>query len=420
MTRLIDPNMHVVLIHLPLGLLGLGVLIELFSFLWRGTSIHLAARWMILLGTLGLLPAGTSGIYALADVMTHGRDGSDSWLQLKEDAGLSGPEWEQAKDHMLWNSVGTGLALLAVMTWLGASDKGRRVLYPFSLGALVWALAIITVSAWHGGELVFRHGFGVEGVRGVLQGDEIAGSSFRDHVDTSLSILQLHLVGAGLVFAAVFGAMGCATRRARRFAAIAAPRPVQQAADTMSASAPAIVPDRSKEIPLASWQPPRPGAKIAPPPAAVILPASRLWLLAVVLALGTAALGLWSAELFVRPGFLSWDSLRTAIHQIADSGERRVGLHIVMGGAIVLIALFLALVVRAVPRGRVALSFGGILLILLMAGQTYSGVLMLFDGDGGPITRFKDELPVGGPPPITPVQSSPTTGPSTQATTMPF
>jgi hypothetical protein len=35
----IHPNWHVILIHLPLGLLGVGVVIELLSFLWRRSGV---------------------------------------------------------------------------------------------------------------------------------------------------------------------------------------------------------------------------------------------------------------------------------------------------------------------------------------------------------------------------------------------
>ena len=421
MTRIIVPNLHVILIHFPLGLLGLGVLIEVFSFLWRRTGLHQAARWMILLGALGLLPAGTSGIYAMLDVMNQGRDGTDAWAQLKSDSGFTAQDWEQAKDHLLFSGVGTGLALVAVVGWMGASDKGRRWLYPFSLLALLAAMGLITLGAWHGGEMVFRHGFGVEGVKGVLQADSLADhASWRDKVDGTVSLIQLHLVAAGLVFAAAVGALGCALRRATAADAALGGRPVQQAADVLAAAPPALVEERSQELPLAAWQPPRrpqrPNSPLPPLPAP--MPSARLWLLATVLAIATAAVGLWSAALLLWPGIADWDSLKTAIHKIATPDERRMGLHIIFGAAIVVLGLLLALVARWAPRGRVVLSFLALPLVLLMAAQTYSGVLILYDGDGGPLTQFKAK-PLAEPPGSIPAVTVPAAVPATQATTLP-
>ena len=44
MQRLIIPNYHVILVHYPLALLAMGLLIEIFSFLWRRSSARAAGR----------------------------------------------------------------------------------------------------------------------------------------------------------------------------------------------------------------------------------------------------------------------------------------------------------------------------------------------------------------------------------------
>src|SRR5205807_2675734 len=66
--RFLNPNYHVILIHYPLGVFVLGVILEMFSFFWRKSSVRSAARWMILLGALLSIPAATSGIAALDEV----------------------------------------------------------------------------------------------------------------------------------------------------------------------------------------------------------------------------------------------------------------------------------------------------------------------------------------------------------------
>ena len=48
----INPNFHVILVHLPLGVFLLGVLIELLSFMYRRSTLSVAGRWMVLLGAL--------------------------------------------------------------------------------------------------------------------------------------------------------------------------------------------------------------------------------------------------------------------------------------------------------------------------------------------------------------------------------
>ena len=66
--RFIVPNLHVALLHFPIALLLLGTAIEVFSFLWRRSGVRIAARWMILLGALSMLPAAASGMFAFSDV----------------------------------------------------------------------------------------------------------------------------------------------------------------------------------------------------------------------------------------------------------------------------------------------------------------------------------------------------------------
>ena len=64
----INPNWHVLLIHYPLGVFVLGMVVELFSLLYRGTSLRAAGRWMILIGALSAVPTALTGIYAFANV----------------------------------------------------------------------------------------------------------------------------------------------------------------------------------------------------------------------------------------------------------------------------------------------------------------------------------------------------------------
>src|SRR3954465_12000314 len=82
----INPNLHVILIHYPLGLLVVGTLIEFFSFLgWRRSAFRAAGRWMLLIGILSLTPTLFSGLYALADVnRTSDTPDDATWMEIRQ------------------------------------------------------------------------------------------------------------------------------------------------------------------------------------------------------------------------------------------------------------------------------------------------------------------------------------------------
>src|SRR3954471_1276956 len=95
----ITPNWHAVLIHAPLGLLSVGIAMEVLGlFLWRKSAARMAARWMILLGAITAVPAVTSGIYAYRDVInpniTADFNFDEKWYQLTEGTLIqrSGPD----------------------------------------------------------------------------------------------------------------------------------------------------------------------------------------------------------------------------------------------------------------------------------------------------------------------------------------
>src|SRR5437764_8879087 len=105
----ISPNLHVVLIHYPLGLLIAGALIELFSFLWSRSGFRTAGRWMILLGALSAVPTTFSGIYALNSVaLSHNSVGEETpWSDVKAgSAVLSDPHvFAMLRTHVLYQSI---------------------------------------------------------------------------------------------------------------------------------------------------------------------------------------------------------------------------------------------------------------------------------------------------------------------------
>ena len=384
--RLIIPNYHVVLIHYPLALLAMGLLIEIFSFLWRRSSLKVAGRWMILLGTLAMVPAATSGIYALFDIAGHGQEQTDSWQDLKDGSGFSQHDWSLAKEHILLNSAATGLALLAVVAWIGASDRWRRALYVPVLLALIAAMGLMTDGAWHGGEMVFRKGFGVEGNKGVLQtASAPEGATLREKIDVRASPRQLHVIMAGILFAVAAGALALSIRR------------------SVTVDYPWIPPERLKEERRTDIPPSDPEASLRPislmgalnDTSNVIIPlrpagAARFWVLAALVAILTILGGLYIGGFLIWPGGVDWSAAKTAVLDINTPGQRRMAVHIVFGASILLLTLILAILARWAPKARVFLGASALILIMIMAAQVWMGILLLYDGDTGPLKRFKN------------------------------
>ncbi|MDP9174550.1 MAG: hypothetical protein M3O30_11880 [Planctomycetota bacterium] len=409
--RFIIPNFHVILIHFPLAFLGFGLLIEIFSFLWRRSSFRLAGRWMILLGTLLLLPATTSGIYAFFDIVGHGQTETDSWADLKASSGFSATDWQLARNHILFNSLGAALALIAVVGWIGSSDRWRRKLYLPGMAALVISMGLITAGAWHGGEMVYRQGFGVEGRQGVLQPQATPPTELQDKIEFYAPRMQLHIIMAGLVFAMSAAALGLSLRRSWLVDDLVVRQmPTEHAAaelasvskvgssDPQTVSATPLAHDPSNSTVIST---------IAPQ-----MPCARFWVLAAGLALLTILGGFYAGDFVKMPQVLDWDRVNRTLGMIKSPGERRMALHIIFGVSILLLILILAILAQWTPRKHVPLGVISGLLILIMAGQVWMGILLLYDGPG-PILRFKApgetiEKPAAPPPPPAPAVSTPT------------
>src|SRR5206468_5659613 len=119
------------------------------SFMWRRSSIRLAARWMILLGALLMLPAATSGIFALHDVQRQ----SVSDMPAERAAYLSRHVWVMGS--------ATILGILCAVAGLGASDRMREKLRWILISGLLATVGMMVYGAWFGGETIYRQGTSV-------------------------------------------------------------------------------------------------------------------------------------------------------------------------------------------------------------------------------------------------------------------
>src|SRR5262245_22228828 len=90
--QLVNPDLHVILIHFPIAMLFVGAAIELLAPLfWRRSSFRAAGRWMILVGALAAIPAVTTGLFAARHAMGHF---DLNLAQLREQSDLKPENWE--------------------------------------------------------------------------------------------------------------------------------------------------------------------------------------------------------------------------------------------------------------------------------------------------------------------------------------
>jgi uncharacterized membrane protein len=133
--RLAGHPIHPMLIVLPLGLLSVGVLFDVLYLATNDATFAEVAFWNVTVGIVGGLLAA---IFGLID-----------WLAI--------PKHTRAKRLGLWHGGGNVvIVLLFIVSWfLRLPDHAYAPdLVPFVLGLVGVAAALVT--AWLGGELVYR------------------------------------------------------------------------------------------------------------------------------------------------------------------------------------------------------------------------------------------------------------------------
>ncbi len=375
LAELIAPNLHVALIHYPLGMLVVGVFIELFAFLWPRSTVRSAGRWLIGLGALSAVPAAFSGIYALRAVARVDMADSLRWADVRAASPvLSDPAiWHALKTHTVYQSVATGVAALAVVVWLGSGDALRRKLVAPVLTVLVLSVAGMMVGAWFSGEAIYQHGTGVDRGWPPTPANTVEASPTK--VEQLFPPVELHVIAAGTTVAIALAAIGLSFRR---LALIAEPPP----ADGDFA-------DRSHDV-ARSFNPNLEVGPASPP-----VPAARFWLLAFAVALGTSAGGWFvlarSADVFhAAHGHygqipkLLWTQVKPEPGQKVN----RLLVHFASGSVIILVPLVLAVLARFAPRQRLLLAAATLVLTAAVAAQVWLGVLLMYDTPDGPINGF--------------------------------
>src|SRR5438105_3150724 len=121
--QFINPNWHVIFIHYPIGLLTIGLLIEIISFFNPRGGFRAAGRWMIGIGALLSLPALFSGIYAFRDVVSPDGYMDQTWRDVKASSNWNEAQWFFMRRHIWLNSIATGLVVLIAVLWLASNDS---------------------------------------------------------------------------------------------------------------------------------------------------------------------------------------------------------------------------------------------------------------------------------------------------------
>lgn len=347
--ELINPNWHVALIHYPLGLLMIGVIVELFALVWPAHKVRAGARWMILIGTLSVIPTAMAGLYALRDVQIPGPVSPElRWTEVLARSQLGPEAWDFLTKHLTANLVAGTCFLLVAFVWLASSDLWRKRLYwPFLL-VLIAGLAFTGIGAWHGGEAVYRFGVGVNASiaasvapEGVTEGSAVGirppGQTLAAYV---LPPLQMHMILASMVFPFVIVGLALTIRR-------------------WNEPATSVFDERVEH------------------PAAVTLAFQRRWwYLALAAALLAALAADWSFM-----GVPTAEAFRENLEHLR--AHARLLVHVVFGVMIILLLLVMGLTIRSARHRAGLFAILIVLLFLASAIQIWLGALMLFDSHSG-------------------------------------
>jgi len=139
--KLFGHPVHPMLVVFPLGLLATAVIFDLLYLIFDNRLLPTASYYMIAAGVLGGLLAAIFGFI--------------DWLAL--------PNASRAKNIGLWHGIGNVvIVLLFSGSWLLRRDNVDFVPDSPALMLSFAGAALALVTAWIGGELVYRLGVGVD------------------------------------------------------------------------------------------------------------------------------------------------------------------------------------------------------------------------------------------------------------------
>lgn len=362
----VEPNLHAALVHFPVALITLGVIVEIFSFLWWRSGARAAGRWMIVFGVLSAIPTITTGLYALRQTVGAGM-GEAMWEEIVSSSTWSSSHWEALQEHVQYTAAGALLMLVGIVVWIASSDAARQRLYLLGVVVLIAGAGMVGYGASQGGDLVYRYGTGVRMIQPPPADGETqaAGHSEDGAVNEMMGVrfspMEAHVLLAGISIALLAAALGLSVRRSN----VALEN---QAAEEKAIAAGYRPAGRSTES----------GNVLAIP---LIYP-GHFWLLSVLFVIATVVAGLWMFGA-MRPG-----AILEKLQAKKLEDEWRSVIHVYLAVAILIMAIALGILMRFWPRRRFVMGVLCTLLVLALSLQAWTGILMLFDGDRGPLLRF--------------------------------
>lgn len=140
------PNWHPLFVHFTIGLLLTAVVFFVLSHLTKekkkSEQITIAAKWMLWTGAGFAAVTVATGLYAFATV------------------GHDEPAHLAMKDHRLWAIITAGAFISLAVFSLLKHRKGHPLPGLFTPFLIICA-ALLVITGYKGGELVYRHGLGV-------------------------------------------------------------------------------------------------------------------------------------------------------------------------------------------------------------------------------------------------------------------
>ena len=155
MTIEIIPNLHPLFVHFTVALLSTSAALFIFSRLFATKyqdELNITAKWCLWLCGLATIATVSAGFYAY---YTVGHDGP-SHIVMKTHRNLA-----LISCLLIFTSIGISLSSCKKFTF-----------YVF----IVFSALMVSITAWYGGELVYRHGIGVISLPNTSEGHEHDGN----------------------------------------------------------------------------------------------------------------------------------------------------------------------------------------------------------------------------------------------------
>ena len=157
--KLLGHPVHPMLIVFPLGLLATAVVFDVLYVLTSNEELAIFSFWAILAGVIGGLAAALFGLW--------------DWLSI--------PSGTRAKAVGLWHGAGNVVVVaLFALSWFMRRDDPTYLpaILPLVVALIGAALALLT--AWLGGELVYRLRVAVDDDAGLNATSSLADSGVAD------------------------------------------------------------------------------------------------------------------------------------------------------------------------------------------------------------------------------------------------